>query len=96
MVVVAQKELERVFAYGQGHGRFRLPCAEMKMIEIARYRIVQRRQLGIDQEVMVTRVGPVDSRRGNSHVSEPKVKGWAGRQNGTILYTDEENLRTGR
>ena len=62
------------------------------MIEVVRDRLVQRRRLGVDQEVMVAGVSLVDPCRCHSHVDETKANGRILRKNRAILQPDEVEL----
>ena len=93
MIFVGEQKLQRVLPEGKGDGRFRLPGAEMQMIEVVRDRLVQRRQLGIDQEVMVPGIGIVDAGRRDAHLEEAEVKRHLRANDGAVLQTDEINAR---
>jgi hypothetical protein len=67
----------------------------MQMIEVIRYWLVQGRQLGIDQEVMVAGVGLVDASGRYPHIDEAKANGGILRNHRTILKPDEMNLGVG-
>ena len=71
---------------------FCLSRSEMQMIEVVRDWLVQRRQLGVDQEVMVAGVSLVDPRRCHPHVDEAKADGRILRKNRAILQSDETKL----
>ena len=61
MVRIAEEELKRMSTRGKRNRCFCLSRSEMQMIEVVRDRLVQRRQLGVDQEVMVAGVRPCRS-----------------------------------
>src|SRR3981081_4033633 len=68
MIFVSQQELKRMPAWlsvAIGRG---LPAAEVQMIGVVGVRIIERRQFGIDQEVMMTGIGPLDARGCYAHV----------------------------
>ncbi len=67
-----QQQLQGVVAGRQGNLCLRLPPAEMQMIEVVWNRLVQGRQLGIDQEMVVTGVFPVGAGGGYSIPFRPK------------------------
>ena len=73
VVFVAEQELKRVYPQWQVHGCFRLPRPEVQMVEVIRDGLVERRQLGIDQEVVMAGIGPLDARRCHPHADETKA-----------------------
>src|SRR6267378_7768692 len=54
MVFVGEQQLQRMFAERQRNLRFGLAGAKMQMIEITRDRLIERRQIGVDQQMMMT------------------------------------------
>jgi len=75
MVGVAEEQLKRVLAQRKVNCCFGLARSEMQMIEVIRYRLIQRRQLGVDQEMVVAGVGLFDARRRHAHVGKTKMNG---------------------
>ena len=75
MVLVAHQKLKRVLAGFERDLRFALAAAEMKMIEVVGDRLIERRQLGVDQEVMMARVLAVCAGRSEAHILQPEVHG---------------------
>ena len=75
MFGVREQKLQRVLARGQREGCFGLSGAEMQVIEVARDRLVERRHLGVDQEMVVTGIGAIDTRRCDAHFLDAKEKG---------------------
>ena len=73
MFVVAQQELQRMVAGRQRDFRLGLGAAEMQMVEVARDLPVECRQRGIDQEVMMSAVGFVGSRRRQVHSGDAEL-----------------------
>ena len=54
MVGVAQQQLQRVRSGRQREFDFRLPAAEVEVVLVVRNGLVERRQVRVDQEVMMT------------------------------------------
>ena len=75
MVGVAEEQLKRVLAQRKVNCCFGLARSEMQMIEVIRYRLIQRRQRGIDQKMVVAGVGLFDARRRHAHVGKTKMNG---------------------
>jgi hypothetical protein len=73
VILVAEKQLKRMVAGLERDGGFGLSSAEMQVIEIARDRLIKRRQIGIDEKVMMTRIWALGARRRHAHVFEPKM-----------------------
>ena len=92
MVRIAEEELKRVSTGGKRDRCFRLSRSEMQMIEVVRDRLVQRRQLGVDQKVVVAGVSPVDPRRCYPHIDKAKANGRILRKNRAILQPHETEL----
>lgn len=61
------------------------------MIEVIRYRLIKRRQLGVDQEMVVAGVGLFDARRRHAHVGKTKVNGRLLPKHGSVPQADEIN-----
>ena len=53
MVLVSHEQLQRVLAVLERDLGLGLAAAEVKVIEVVRDRLVERGQLGVDQQVMV-------------------------------------------
>lgn len=75
VICVAEQQLKLVLAQGQGDRCLCLPSAEMQVMKVIRNRPVERRQVGIDQEMVMTGIGLCDARRRDAHVFETEVKG---------------------
>ena len=60
--------------------RFSLSGAEMEMIEVVWDGLIERRQRGVDQQVMMPRVGLGYARGRNAHVDKTKVDDGIGRE----------------
>lgn len=96
MVFVAEQELKCVYPQWQVHGCFRLPRPEVQMVEVIRDGLVERRQLGIDQEVMMAGIGLLNARRRHAHVDQTKAQGRLLRHHRPVLQADEIHARVGR
>ena len=93
VILISQQKLERVFAGRQADLGFGLTNAEMKMVEVVRDRRIERRQLGVDQQVMVSGIRPIDARRGQSHSAQTEMDDGLGRNRLAALDVDEINHR---
>ncbi len=51
----------------------RLARAEVEMVEVVRDRLIERRQVRVDQHMVMSRVRPVRTGRGDAHVAQPEV-----------------------
>ena len=67
VILVPEKQLQRVFARSERQFRFGLACPEMQMVEIVRNGLIERRQIGVDQQVVMPRVLAVRSRGRDTH-----------------------------
>ena len=83
--------MKRVLAQRKLNCCFGLSRSEVQMIEVIRYRLIKRRQLGVDQEMVVAGVGLFDSRRRHAHVGKTKVNGRLLKKHGSVLQADEIN-----
>ena len=54
-------------------GCFGLSGAEMKMIEVVRDRLIERRQVGVDQHMMVPGIRAIRSGRRDAHVLQAEM-----------------------
>lgn len=76
---------------GEVHFSLSLAGAKMQVIEVARDRLVQRRQIGIDDQMVVSGILSIGSRRRHPHTAKPETNSRLGRQRVTILRLDEIN-----
>ena len=53
MILVSHEQLKRVLAVLERNLGLGLAAAEVKVIEVIRDRLIERRQLGVDQQVMM-------------------------------------------
>src|ERR1700722_19405395 len=95
MVGVAQQQLQRVRSGGEREFSFRLAAAEMEMVLVVGNRLVEGRQIRVDEEVMVPRVGPLRSRRRNAHPMQAEMDCRFWSDDGAVLDVDEFNLGAG-
>ena len=84
MLIIAQQQLKRVVSDWKGNLGLRLSRPEMQVIEIVGYPLVQRRQRGVNQKVMVTRIGLFHTRWRDAHVTQAKADGQRTRYVGAI------------
>ena len=75
MIGVREQKLQRVFAGRQGDRCFGLSGSEVQVIEVARYRLVEGRKIGVDQEMVVTGIGIIDAGRCDTHFLDAKEEG---------------------
>ena len=73
VVLVPEQELKFMRTERQRYLCFSLSGAEMEMIEVVRYGLIERWQGRVDQQVMMPRVGLGDARRCHSHVRKTEV-----------------------
>ena len=90
MVLVAQEQLQRVLAGLELNFRLALAATEMKVVEVVGYRLVERWQLGIDQEMMMAGIFPIGARRREAHVLQSEIHGEFRRQHRSILHRIRE------
>jgi hypothetical protein len=67
-----------------------LATAKMNVVEIARDRLIERRQFGIDEKVMMTGVWLGYAGRGDLHVLDPETDLDLGGDRRAVLEVDEE------
>ena len=73
VILVSQQQLQCVLAGRQRDLGFGLAGAVMQMIEVARYRPIERRQFGVDQQVMVAGMLAWRACRRHFHVPQPEL-----------------------
>ena len=76
---VSQQKLKGMLPRGQVHFGLGLAGAKMQVIEVARNRLIQRRQLGIDYQMVVSGILPIGPRRCYPHAAKPKTNSRLGR-----------------
>jgi hypothetical protein len=93
MIHISEQELERMLTGRQADLGFGLTVAEMEMVEVIGDRRVERRQLAINQQMMVARVWPINARRRQPHSAQAKMDDRLGRNRLTVLDIDEIDQR---
>ena len=93
---VAEQDLQRVFAGRQRDRRLCLAGAVMQVIFVVRDRLVERRQVGVDQQMEMPAVGFGDAGGRDAHPRQPEMNGRGGRDRRAVLEIDEIGLRAGR
>jgi len=98
MVLVAHQELQRMLARLERYLGLGLAPPEMQMIEVIRYRFIERRKLGIDEEVVVTRVLAIGAGGRNPHIAQSKKELQLCRYGCSVLEINKVHLgaRAGR
>jgi len=96
MILIPQQQPERVFPGRQSDLSLALGVAEVQMIEIRRDRLVQRRQLGIDQQMVVPGIRTIYTRPRQLHATKPKTNRRLGWNQRAILEIEEINRRSSR
>jgi hypothetical protein len=75
---------------GQGDFRLGLTAAKMNVVEIARDRLIERRQSGIDEKVMMTGIWLRGAGRSDLHVLDPETDLDLGGDRRAVLEIDKE------
>jgi len=89
MVLFAEQELQGVLPRRQRHVGLGLPGPKTQMVEVIGDRLVERRQLGVDQQMMVPRVRPVGPGRRYSHTAQTEMDRGLRGERGAVLEIDE-------
>ena len=79
VVLVPEQKLKFMRAKRKRYLRFSLSGAEMEMIEVVWDGLIERGQRGVDQQVMMPRVGLGYACRRNAHVQKAEVDDGVGR-----------------
>ena len=66
-----------------------LAGAKMQVVEVVWNRFIQRRQIGIDYQMVVSRIRSIGPRRCYPHTTKPKMNSQLGRHRIAILKVDE-------
>jgi hypothetical protein len=72
VVLVAKQKLKGMPPGGRFTATSVCLGAEVEMVEVVRDRQVERRQLGVDQEVVVAGIGLVAAGGGHANIGEPE------------------------
>ena len=75
---------------GQCDFHLGLTAAKMNVVEIARNRLIERRQFGIDEKVMMTGIWLHDAGRGDLHVLNSETDPDLGGDCRSVLEIDKE------
>ena len=70
VVMVPQKHLQGMLSWRKLNPRLGLPRPKMEVISVRRNCLVQRRQIRVDQQVMVPHIGNVYSFWTHSHIAQ--------------------------
>jgi len=92
MIGVAEEQLKRVRPGRQAQFNFSLPRAEMEMIVVSRNGLIERRQVRVDQKMMMTRIQLVGSRRSNPHAVQAEMDCGFGPNSGAVFQINEIHL----
>jgi hypothetical protein len=96
VVGVAEQKLQLVPAERERHRRLGLAGAEVQVLEVVRDRLIERRQFGIDDEMMVPGVGIGQPRRRDTHVDQSEMDRDVRRNLVAVLHADEIHPRVRR
>src|SRR5262249_25414691 len=78
------------------HLRLGLPGAVMQVVEVVGDGLIERRQVGIDQQVMMAGVRAVGAGRGDAHAAQAEMNDGFRRDGGTVPQADEIDRSPGR
>lgn len=92
MVVIAEDELQRVFAGLKFEGRFGLTLAEVLVVVVGRDRRGRIFERLVDQDVVVTGIGLLCSGRRDLHTLKAHLDGDWARDFGAVFRFDEEDF----
>ena len=68
----------------------------MQVVEVVGNGLVERRQVGVDQQMVVAGVHPVRAGRRDAHAAQPEMNDRLRRDGGAVLEADEIDRRSGR
>jgi|SRR5712671_4543093 len=88
---ISQYKLKGMLPGGQVHFSLSLAGAKMQVREVVWNRLIQWRQLGINQQMVVSGILSIGARGRHSHTAKPKMNGRFGRQRVAILDVNEIN-----
>ena len=75
-------------------GRLSLTCTKMEMVGIVGYWLIERRQIGINKQMVMTRVRTIRACGRHAHIFQAKMDGELGLDNGAVRQVREINLGT--
>ena len=96
MILVSHQQLQGVLPGAERQLCLGLAGTKVQVVEIVGYGLIQRRQIGIDQKVMVPRIRTIRTRRCNTHVSQAEMDGQLGRNSCPIFEVIKICLRASR
>ena len=73
VVLIAEQQLQCVRPRRQRQFNLGLPAAKVEMVFVVRDRLIEGRQIRIDQQVMMAGIGLLRSRGRNAHSMQPEV-----------------------
>lgn len=91
VVLVAHQELQGVLAGGKRHLGFCLPAAKVQVIVVVRNGFIQRREIGVDQKVMMAGICALCPCRADAHVPQTEMDHRLRFERVAILHVDEIN-----
>src|SRR5258708_32891524 len=89
--LISQYQLKGMLPGGQAHVSLSLAGAKMHVREVAWNRLSQRRQLGIDQQMVMSGILSIGARGRYSHTAKPKMNDRLRRQRVAVLDVNEIN-----
>src|SRR5262249_28340125 len=89
VVLATHQQLNRVLSSLERQLCLGLPRSEVEVVEVIGYRLIERGQLGVNQDVMVTGVRAIDPRRRNAHILQAEMNRDRGRDHRPVLYIVE-------
>jgi hypothetical protein len=93
VIFVPQEQLQCVCARFEGDFRLGLAGSEMQMIEVVGNGLIERRQLGVDQQVMMTGIRAIGAGWCDPHLSQAKADSHLWWNGLAVLEIDEVNRR---
>jgi len=99
VIFVPQEQLQCVRSWFQGDLRLSLAGSKVQMIEVVGNGLIERWQLGVDQQVVMSRIGAIRAGWCDPHLSQAKTNSHLWRNGLAVLEIDEVNrcpFRRGR
>jgi len=92
VILVPQQQLQRVRSRLERDLGLGLAGAEVEVIEVVGNRLVERRQLGVDQQVVMSRIGAIRAGGRDAHFAQAESDGRLGRNGCAVLEVGEIDL----
>jgi hypothetical protein len=73
VILVPQEQLQCVRSWFQGDLRLGLAGSKVQMIEVVRNGLIERWQLGVDQQVVMTGIRAIGAGRCDPHLAQAKA-----------------------